>query len=160
MVKTTYEATVSVEEPLTAVMSALAVDAGENGAPNPVVDPDVPGRRLFRFQQPVPMPSYLIALAVGNLESRAIGPRSRVFAEPEVVEGAAWEFADTESFVVKGEEMLGPYVWGRYDLLVLPSPFPYGGMENCCLTFVTPTLLAGDRSLADVVVHEISHSWW
>ena len=84
------------------------------------------------------------------------GPRSTVWCEPEMVDAAAWEFPDTEKFVETGENLLTPYVWGRYDLLVLPSSFPYGGMENPCLTFVTPTLLAGDRSLQDVVAHEVN----
>ena len=89
------------------------------------------------------MPSYLIAIAAGNLEGREIGPRSTVWSEPEVVDAAAYEFDGTELFIKTGEELLTPYEWGRYDLLVLPPSFPYGGMENPCLTFVTPTLLAG-----------------
>jgi hypothetical protein len=105
------------------------------------------------------MPSYLIALAVGDLQGRDIGPRSRVYGEPSVVDKAAWEFADTEAFVATGERLMGPYVWGRYDVLVLPPSFPYGGMENPVVTFATPTLLAGDRSLVDVIAHEASHSW-
>jgi leukotriene A-4 hydrolase/aminopeptidase len=114
---------------------------------------------IYQFEQRITMPSYLIALVVGHLEGREIGPRSTVWSEPEVVEKAAWEFADTENFIATGEALLTPYEWGRYDLLVLPGSFPYGGMENPCLTFVTPTLLAGDRSLVNVVAHEIAHSW-
>lgn len=113
----------------------------------------------FSFKQPVAIPSYLVALAVGRLESRDVGPRSKVWAEPSVVEAAANEFADTESFIAEGEKLLSKYVWTRYDVLCMPPSFPYGGMENPCLTFVTPTLLAGDRSLADVICHEIAHSW-
>ena len=121
--------------------------------------------------------SYLIAIAVGKLESRKIGPRSHVWSEKEYVEQAAFEFSETEEFIQKAEELCGPYVWGTYDLLILPPSFPFGGMENPCLTFVTPTLLvkntdfrnggdtswpqlqAGDRSLANVVAHEVAHSW-
>lgn len=96
---------------------------------------------------------------VGHLESRDIGPRSRVWAEPSVIAAAAEEFSETEDYLRNAEELLTPYEWGRYDLLVLPGSFPYGGMENPCLTFVTPTLLAGDKSLTFVVAHEIAHSW-
>jgi len=98
-------------------------------------------------------------LAAGRLESRQIGPRSSVWAEPDIVEKAAAEFVDTESFIAIGEALTVPYAWGKYDILVLPGSFPYGGMENPCLTFVTPTLLAGDKSLVNVVAHEIAHSW-
>lgn len=115
--------------------------------------------KISHFVQDVPVPSYLIALAVGALESRKLGPRSHVWAEREVIEACAYEFANTEHQLKTAEEICGPYVWGQYDLLVLPPSFPYGGMENPCLTFVTPTLLAGDRSLANVVAHEIAHSW-
>ncbi|GJJ73186.1 leukotriene-A4 hydrolase [Entomortierella parvispora] len=146
-VKLTYSA--NINAPLRAVMSA--VPTGEEKQAN--------GTTTFKFHQKTRMPSYLIALAVGNLEGREIGPRSTVWTEPEVIEAAAWEFVDTETFIRTGEELLTPYDWGRYDLLVLPASFPYGGMENPCLTFVTPSLLAGDRSLVDVVAHEIAHSW-
>lgn len=95
----------------------------------------------YYFVQKVPIPSYLIAIAIGALESREIGPRSHVWAEKEVVEMAAHEFADTEKQLKTAEDICGPYVWGIYDLLVLPPSFPFGGMENPCLTFVTPTLL-------------------
>ena len=116
--------------------------------------------RTFKFNQTTPMPSYLIALGAGNLQSRSIGPRSLVWCEPEVLEQAAWEFADAETFLLAAENITGyPYIWGRYDVLLLPPSFPYGGMENPCLTFLTPSLLTGDRSLVDVLAHEISHSW-
>jgi leukotriene-A4 hydrolase len=82
-----------------------------------------------------------------------------VWAEPEVVEAAAFEFSETEDFLAAAESITCPYVWTRYDVLCLPPSFPYGGMENPCLTFATPTLLAGDKSLADVIAHEIAHSW-
>ncbi|MEW5318023.1 MAG: hypothetical protein WDW38_009277 [Sanguina aurantia] len=114
---------------------------------------------LFSFTQAVPIPPYLLALAVGQLEARELSPRSRVWSEPCMVEAGAFEFAETAKYLDAGEAIAGPYVWGRYDLLLLPPSFPYGGMENPCLTFVTPTLLAGDRSLTNVVAHEIAHSW-
>eukprot|EP00456_Euglypha_rotunda_P030741 TRINITY_DN23954_c0_g1_i1.p1 TRINITY_DN23954_c0_g1~~TRINITY_DN23954_c0_g1_i1.p1 ORF type:complete len:160 (+),score=21.75 TRINITY_DN23954_c0_g1_i1:306-785(+) len=113
----------------------------------------------YSFHQPKPMPSYLVALAIGVLEKRDISKRCAVWSEPEMVDAGADEFAETETFVSTGEKICGPYEWGRYDILLLPPSFPYGGMENPCLTFVTPTLLAGDRSLASVVAHEIAHSW-
>lgn len=91
--------------------------------------------------------------------SKDLGPRSKVWTEESKLEASTFEFSETESFLKTGEDLLTPYEWGRYDLLVLPGSFPYGGMENPCLTFVTPTLLAGDRSLASVVAHEIAHSW-
>jgi len=103
--------------------------------------------------------SYLFALAAGALESRQVGPRSAVWAEKEIVDQAATEFEDTEKFISIGEQMTIPYTWGRYDILVLPGSFPYGGMENPCLTFVTPTIISGDKSLVNVVAHEIAHSW-
>eukprot|EP01034_Spumella_vulgaris_P030310 gene30310-37503_t len=107
----------------------------------------------------VPTPAYLIALAAGNLASRDVSPRVRIWSEPEVIESAFYEFGETELFLSTAESIAGPYVWTRYDVLCLPPSFPYGGMENPCLTFATPTLLAGDRSLADVIAHEIAHSW-
>jgi leukotriene-A4 hydrolase len=149
-VKTPYLATVTVDSALTALMSA--VPTGETTSAD--------GKhKTFSFKQAVPIPSYLIALAVGALVSRDIGPRSKVWSEAEMVDAGAFEFAETEKFISIAENLVGPYVWGRYDVLLLPPSFPYGGMENPCLTFVTPTLLAGDRSNADVVAHEISHSW-
>lgn len=154
-VKSTYTARVAVPTALRAVMSALATDDGEA-----VVDGEDAGTTIaYSFRQPVVVPSYLIALAVGDLRRRELSPRVAVWAEPSVVDEAADEFAETEAFVAAGESLLGPYDWTRYDLLVLPPSFPYGGMENPCLTFVTPTLLARDRSLTSVVAHEISHSW-
>lgn len=139
--------------------------------------------KIYKFHQPIPVPSYLIAIAVGVLASKKIGPRSTVWAEHEYINSSAYEFAETETMLQIAEQICGPYVWGMvlfckeyifvvidyfhiilssigvYDLLVLPPSFPFGGMENPCLTFVTPTLLAGDRSLANVVAHEIAHSW-
>ena len=114
---------------------------------------------VYAFEMPDPIPSYLIALAVGRLEFRPLGPRTGVYAEPSVIDAAAAEFAQTENLLAAAEQLLGPYRWGRYDLLVLPRGFPFGGMENPRLTFVTPTLLAGDGSLVSTIAHEICHAW-
>jgi len=149
VVRITYTAEVTVPEGLRAVMSA-----GPDGDA-----PAGPGRRTFRFEMPQRIPSYLLALAVGDLASREIGPRSTIYAEPASVEGAAWEFGEIETMIRSAETLFGPYEWTRYDLLVLPPSFPYGGMENPRLTFLTPTLIAGDRSLVAVVAHELAHSW-
>jgi leukotriene A-4 hydrolase/aminopeptidase len=149
-VRVTYEAEVTGPEALTAVMSAGP------GAHRPAPRA---GTRTFFFDMPQAIPSYLLALAVGRLEPRDLSPRSRVWAEPETVEAAAWEFAGIEAMITKAEQLFGPYEWDRYDMLVLPPSFPYGGMENPRMTFLTPTLLAGDRSLVDVVAHELAHSW-
>ncbi|KAK6488104.1 leukotriene A-4 hydrolase-like [Huso huso] len=142
-VKHTYYAQVSVPKELVAVMSAVR-DGQE-------ADPKDSSRTIYRFRQAVAMPSYLIAIVVGALESREIGPRTRVWSEKELVDLAAYEFAETETMLKTAEQLAGPYVWGQYDLLVLPPSFPYGAMENPCLTFASPTLL--------VIAHEISHSW-
>ncbi len=146
--RVTYHAEVTVPEALSAVMSA---------GPSGVLKGK--GTRTFLFDMPQPIPTYLLALAVGELESRDLSPRARVWAEPATVEKAAWEFAGVEEMIVKAEGLFGPYDWDRYDMLVLPPSFPYGGMENPRMTFLTPTLLAGDRSLVDVVAHELAHSW-
>ncbi|GBC06237.1 hypothetical protein RclHR1_06700001 [Rhizophagus clarus] len=148
--KLTYSANIQVSNPLRALMSAISV--GEE-------EVDDGKSKLYKFEQKVKIPSYLIALAVGNLAGKEIGPRSTVWTEPEVLQDAAWEFVDTEKFIALGEKLLTPYEWKKYDLLVLPASFPFGGMENPCLTFITPALIAGDRSLVDVVAHEVSHSW-
>jgi len=145
-VRMTYAATVRVPKELMAVMSA----------DNPQVR-NADG--VYTFAMDRPIPSYLLALAVGDLEFRALGPRTGVYAEPSRVEKAAWELADTEKMVEAAETLYGPYRWGRYDLLVLPPSFPFGGMENPRLTFATPTIIAGDRSLVNLVAHELAHSW-
>jgi len=150
--KFTYSARVEVDAPLRALMSAQSSEE--------VAETKGAARVQYDFKQPEPIPSYLLALAVGALESRRVGPRSHVWSEAEMVEAGAFEFAKTEEFIKAGEDVCGPYPWGIYDILLLPPSFPYGGMENPCLTFVTPTLLAGDRSLANVVAHEIAHSWF
>jgi len=149
-VKAPYTASITAPSQLAALMSAI-----RQGEPQPVGD----DKSITKWEQKVPVQSYLIAIAVGGLESRKIGPRSHVWAEPGLVDRAAHDFAETESFLQTAEALCGPYVWGIYDILVLPPSFPYGGMENPCLTFATPTLLSGDRSNAGVIAHEIAHSW-
>ncbi|KAJ1617469.1 peptidase family M1-domain-containing protein [Pavlovales sp. CCMP2436] len=153
--KYTFEAAVRVPSWATALMGA---QRSTGGAPTLI---DGGARREFRFEQPMCIPSYLLAVAVGELEGRPIGPRSTAWAEPSVVAAVTAEFGeDTEKFLLLAEEIAAePYAWGIYDVLCLPPSFPYGGMENPCLTFVTPTLLAGDRSLVGVIAHEIAHSW-
>ncbi len=113
----------------------------------------------YRFSMTQPIPSYLLAIAVGELEFRSLGARSGIYAEPALIEAAAHEFADTEQMIEVSESLYGPYRWGRYDLLVLPASFPFGGMENPRLTFLTPTVIAGDRSLVALIAHELAHSW-
>ena len=113
----------------------------------------------YRFAMPQPIPSYLLALAVGKLEFRALGARSGVYAEPGRIAAAAAELTDTESMIDIAEKLFGPYRWGRYDMLVLPPSFPFGGMENPRLTFLTPTFIAGDKSLVSLIAHELAHSW-
>jgi len=144
--RVTYDAVVRVPPGLTAVMSAEPARSG-----------DRPG--VFRFRMPQSVPPYLIALAAGEIESRDLGPRVRVYAEPPLVDRAAHEFADTERMIDVVEGLYGPYTWGRYDLIVLPPSFPFGGMENPRLSFITPTVLAGDRSLTSLIAHELAHSW-
>jgi len=146
--KFTYEAEVSVASPLVVLMSAVQVEEKRKG-----------NILTYCFQQTVPIPSYLIAIVAGALVSRKIGPRSKVWCEKEMVDEAAEEFAETEKMLETAEKLVGPYVWKQYDLLILPPSFPYGGMENPCLTFLTAALVAGDKSLTHVVAHEISHSW-
>ena len=146
--RVTYEAEVTVPAPLTAVMSA-----GPRG------QRQTASGHTFSFAMPQPIPPYLLALAVGQLESRDLSPRARIWAEPTTVEAAAYEFAEVEAMITCAETLFGPYGWERYDMLVLPPSFPYGGMENPRMTFLTPTVLAGDRSLVDVVAHELAHSW-
>jgi len=145
-VRVTYAARIRTPKDLVAVMSA------EN---DPTTARD--GDYTFRMRQQIP--AYLIALAVGDLAFRPLGARTGVYAEPSVVERAAKEFEDTERMVSATEELYGSYRWGRYDILVLPPSFPFGGMENPRLTFATPTILAGDKSLTSLIAHELAHSW-
>jgi len=141
-----YTAEVEVPPGLLALMSAE----------NPT-ETRADGRYTFRMNQPVP--AYLMALAVGNLEFRSLGERTGVYAEPAMLDRAVHEFADMEQMLATTESLYGPYVWGRYDVLVLPPSFPFGGMENPRLTFATPTIITGDRSLVSLIAHELAHSW-
>ena len=148
-IRQTWEATIRVPAPLTAVMSApKAAEPMTQG-----------GERIFKYAMDKPVAPYLIAIAVGDLAFRELGPRSGVWTEPAMLDQAAAELADTERMIDAAEKLFGPYRWGRYDLLVLPPSFPFGGMENPTLTFLTPTFIAGDKSLVALVAHELAHSW-
>ena len=145
-VRLTYKAAIHTDAGVLAVMSA------EN-------DPKAKRRGEYVFVMPQAIPSYLIALAVGDLEFKETGPRSGVYAEKPLIKEAAKEFADTESMLAASEKIFGPYRWSRYDILVMPPSFPVGGMENPRLSFITPTVIAGDKSLVSVIAHEMAHSW-
>ena len=147
-VRIQYTATLDVPVALRAVMAAAHVGRREDG-----------GRAIETFEMTQPIPTYLFAFAVGDLASRDLGPRSRVYAEPAILEDAAREFEGVDAMISTAEGLFGPYDWERFDLLVMPPSFPYGGMENPRLTFLTPTLIAHDRSLVNVVAHELAHSW-
>ncbi|MBK7644570.1 MAG: M1 family metallopeptidase [Planctomycetes bacterium] len=144
-VRITYDAVIRCPAGLTPVMSAEQLGQGQDGA--------------WRFRMQQPIPSYLIALACGEIAFRPISERCGIWAEPGEVDAARAEFEDTERMVQAAEKLFGPYRWGRYDLLILPPSFPFGGMENPRLTFATPTVLAGDKSLVSLVAHELAHSW-
>jgi aminopeptidase N len=150
-IRQTYDATVHVPAGMRAVMSAEHV--GMDG------EKDAAGLNVYRFRMTHPIPPYLIALAVGDIAFRPIGKNTGVYAEPSVVDRAASEFSEVDKMIAAAEKLYGPYRWGRYDILVLPPSFPFGGMENPTLTFATPTVLAGDRSLVSLVAHELAHSW-
>ncbi|MXV09262.1 MULTISPECIES: M1 family metallopeptidase [unclassified Xanthomonas] len=122
-------------------------------------DPKAVRNGDYRFKMPQPIPSYLLAIAAGDLVFKPISARSGVWAEPAMVDKAAKEFEDTEKMIVAAETLYGPYRWGRYDMLVLPPSFPFGGMENPRLTFATPTVIVGDKSLVSLIAHELAHSW-
>ncbi|KAJ3921486.1 peptidase family M1-domain-containing protein [Lentinula edodes] len=163
-VKIKYSA--EVTSILPALMSAIRQSPPSDG---PAHDGKVIGKDAvtYVYHQPIPIPSYLIAIAAGNVVYRPF-PRlpgkewtCGIWSEPELIEAAYWEFSeDTARFLASAEDIVVPYRFGVYDLLVLPPSFPYGGMENACLTFLTPTLLAGDRTLVDVIAHELTHSWF
>ena len=152
-VRVTYAAKVRVPAPLTAVMSA----AGNTQGVVPPAGPD--GTREFAFRMDKPIPSYLIALGVGELGFRSLGEPAGVYTEPALLERAAREFEDVGEMIKAVARLAGPYEWGRYDVLVLPPSFPLAGMENAMLTFATPTLLVGDKSLVSTLAHELAHSW-
>ncbi len=143
-VRVTWSARIKAPNGLVTVMSAS--ERGQDG-------------EVATFSMKQPVPSYLIALACGDLTSRPLSGRCAVWAEPSMIELAASELAETELMVSACERLFGAYRWGRYDVLVLPPSFPFGGMENPCLTFATPTILAGDRSLVSLIAHELAHSW-
>jgi aminopeptidase N len=150
-VRVTYRARVRTPKDLIALMSARRdFRLGKRDEP-PTGD--------YTFRSPQAIPSYLLALAVGDLDLRDVSTRSQIWAEPSMVEAARAEFEDTERMMVAAERLYGPYRWLRYDILVLPPSFPFGGMENPTLTFVTPTIIAGDKSLVSLVAHELAHSW-
>ncbi len=145
-VRVTYKATIHTDNDVRAVMSA------QN-------DPKAKHNGEYTFVMPEAVPSYLIALAVGDLDFKETGPRTGVYAQKSLLKQAAAEFADTESMIQTAEKLFGPYRWDRYDILVMPASFPEGGMENPRLSFITPTVIAGDKSLVSVIAHELAHSW-
>ena len=142
----TYEARIHTPQDLLALMSANN-------------DPLAPRSGEYHFEMPQPIPSYLMALAVGNVFFAPLGEQTGLYSEPELLSASTWEFAETQEMMDRMEETYGPYQWGRYDLLILPPSFPYGGMENPRLSFITPSVLAGDRSLVALIAHELAHSW-
>lgn len=145
-VRVTYEAIIHTDPELMAVMSASN-------------DPSAERNGEYHFSMPQPIPSYLIAIGVGDLHFKAMGERTGVYAEPAYLEAAAKEFEDTEAMLIATENVYGKYRWDRYDLLILPPSFPFGGMENPRLSFITPTVLAGDKSQVSLIAHELAHSW-
>ena len=149
-IRQTWSARITAPEELTVVMSGLA-----KGDPQKAKA----GRRAFTFEMDKPVAPYLIAIAAGDIVFRELGPRSGVWSEPVMIDAAAKELSDTEAMIDAAEKLYGDYRWGRYDMIVLPPSFPYGGMENPVMTFLTPTFIAGDRSLTGLVAHELAHSW-
>jgi len=144
----TYTAKLTIPRELTAVMAAAHRGREETGT-----------TAVESFEMPQPIPPYLLAFAVGDIASRDLSPRSRVYAEPVMLERAAYEYGGVDAMIVAAEALFGPYDWERFDILSMPPSFPYGGMENPRLTFITPTIIAGDRSLVSVIAHELAHSW-
>lgn len=144
-VRMTYDARIRAPQGLVPVMSAESLGRDDQGA--------------YLFRMPQAIPSYLIALACGDLAFEPISERCGIWADPALVKSARAELEDTERMIAEAEQLFGPYRWGRYDLIVLPPAFPFGGMENPRLTFATPTILAGDKSLVSLVAHELAHSW-
>ncbi|HEV7633443.1 MAG TPA: M1 family metallopeptidase [Steroidobacteraceae bacterium] len=151
----TWSARIVAPVGLRVVMSAEML----NATGDPVADGPAAGGLAWRFRMEQPVPPYLISVAIGDIAFQSLGPRTGVYAEPSMLQRAAAEFVDLEQMVKTAESIYGPYRWGRYDLLILPPSFPFGGMENPRLTFATPTVIAGDRSLVSLVAHELAHSW-
>ncbi|HFE47546.1 MAG TPA: aminopeptidase, partial [Nannocystis exedens] len=147
-IRTPIQATVTVDRPLRALM----------GANDDGITTDREGTH-YHFSLDQAIPSYLLAIAIGDLHKQELGPRTAVWAEPAVLPGAAQELAELETMLPAIEADFGPYRWGRYEVLILPPSFPFGGMENPIVTFATPTILAGDRSLVSLIAHELAHSW-
>ncbi|MEM9898115.1 MAG: M1 family metallopeptidase [Pseudomonadota bacterium] len=149
-VRMTYDAKISVkgvpEEDVLVLMAAeQPADQTRDG--------------VFEFSMPQPVPPYLLAIAAGDMEFRGISDTIGIYAESYIIEEAAAEFSETPKMMDVASDLYGPYQWGRYDMIVLPPSFPFGGMENPRLSFLTPTLIAGDKSLTNVVAHELAHSW-
>lgn len=145
-IRFSWDATIRTPKNLMAVMSGS----------NPV---ETAAEGVYRFRMELPVPAYLIALSVGELSFQPLGAKTGVYAEPGQLKAAAYEFGEMEQMLKAAEALYGPYQWGRYDVLVLPPSFPFGGMENPKLTFATPTIIAGDRSLTSLIAHELAHSW-
>ncbi len=145
-IRFTYDATLHVPAGLMALMSAVNPQSSVKDG-------------IYHFTMDEPIPAYLLVMAVGNIAFHAFDDRSGVYAEPGQLKAAAYEFGETPEMIKTAESLYGPYAWGRYDILVLPPAFPFGGMENPRLTFATPTVIAGDRSLANLIAHELAHSW-
>ena len=150
-IRQTYDARIVAPADLRVVMSAQQLTPDGEAAGE--------GMKAWRFRMTNPVPPYLIALAVGDVAFAAIDERTGVFTEPSMLAAARAELMPTADMVDAAERLYGPYRWGRYDLLVLPPSFPFGGMENPRLTFATPTIIAGDQSLVSLVAHELAHSW-
>ncbi len=150
-IRQTWTARIVVPEGMTAVMS------GERLTPKG--EPAGDGKRAYRFRMTHPTAPYLIAIAVGDIAFRELGTNTGVYTEPAMMDRAAAELVDTQKMVAAAEALYGPYRWVRYDVLVLPPAFPYGGMENTTLTFLTPTFITGDRANVGLVAHELAHSW-
>ncbi len=148
-IKSTFNATLRVPKPYRAIASAVLVDEREEN-----------GTNVFRYAQRIPVQSYLLAMVAGYIDYQRSGPRASVYAEPKILNQSAWELQEMDLFLDTIEHLLTPYQWGTYSVVIMPPSFPYGGMENPYLTFVSPSIILGDRSSTYVVAHEICHSWF